>query len=38
MWYFRFFPHFGQLFNIFAASILHLLHQRVIRQQSISFI
>ena len=24
MWYFRFFPHFGQLFNIFAASILHL--------------
>ena len=34
---FRFFPYFGQLFNIFAASIRYLLHQRVIRQQSTNF-
>ena len=34
---FGFFSHFGQLFNIFAASIRYLLHQRVIRQQSTNF-
>ena len=34
---FQFFPHFCQLFNIFAASIRYLLHQWVIRQQSTNF-
>ena len=35
---FGFFLTFGQLFVIFGTSFRHLLHQRVIRQQSTSFI
>ena len=35
---FGFFLTFGQLFDFFGASIRHLLNQRVIRQQSTSFI